>query len=45
MFDADDPQETTAAASSQKDSRFGHVDYDVLVRFIPRYIGTTPEMS
>jgi hypothetical protein len=45
VFDADDPPETTAAASSQKDSRFGRVDDDVLVRFIPRYIGTTPAMS
>jgi hypothetical protein len=34
-----------AASSSQTDSRFGHVDDDVLVRFIPRYIGTTPAMS
>jgi hypothetical protein len=45
VFDAYDPPETTAAASSQKDSRFGRVDDDVLVRFIPRYIGTTPAMS
>jgi hypothetical protein len=45
VFGADDPPETTAAASSQKDSRFGLVDDDVLVRFIPRYIGTTPTMS
>jgi hypothetical protein len=45
VFDADDPPETAAAPSSQKDSRFGCVDDNVLVRFIPRYIGTTPATS
>jgi hypothetical protein len=45
VFDTDDPPETTAEAASQKDSRFGHVDDDVLVCFILRYIGTTPAMS
>jgi hypothetical protein len=45
VFVADDPPETTAAESSQKDSRFGHVYDDVMIHFIPRYIGTTPAMS
>jgi hypothetical protein len=41
-FDADDPPETTATTSTTKDSMFGCVDDDVLVRLNPRYIGTTP---
>jgi hypothetical protein len=45
VFDPDDPPETTAAASSQKNSRFGSVDDDVLIHFIPHYIGKTPAMS
>jgi hypothetical protein len=45
VFDAYNPPKTTAAASSQKGSRFGRVDDDLLVRFIPRYIGTTRAMS
>jgi hypothetical protein len=45
VFDAFDPPETTSVASATKDSMLGRVDDDVLVRFKPRYIGTTPEIS
>jgi hypothetical protein len=45
IFDADDPPEITPAASTTNDSMFGHVDDDVLVRFKPRYIDKTPEIS
>jgi hypothetical protein len=42
VFDPGDPPEIT---SREKDRLFGCVDDDVLVRFYPHYIGTTPEMS
>jgi hypothetical protein len=45
VFDADDPPETTSATSTAKDSMFEHIDDDVLVRFKPRYVGTTPAIS
>jgi hypothetical protein len=45
VFDADDPPGTTPAASTTNDSMLGQVDDDVLVRFKPRYIGKTPEIS
>jgi hypothetical protein len=39
------PLETVATTSTATDSKFGQTDDDVLVRFNPRYIGTTPVMS
>jgi hypothetical protein len=45
VFDADEPPETTAKTSTEKGSMLGCKDDDVLVRFNPRYIGTTPGMS
>jgi hypothetical protein len=39
------PPETVATTSTATDSKFGRIDGDVTVRFNPRYIGKTPEMS
>jgi hypothetical protein len=45
VFDTDDPPGTTPAASTNTDSQFECVGDGVVVHFILRYIGTTPEMS
>jgi hypothetical protein len=45
MFKDSYPPETIATTSSAADSNFGRIDDDVPIRFNPRYIGTTPEMS
>jgi hypothetical protein len=39
------PPESVATTSTAKDSKFGRIDDDVPIRFNPRYIGTTPEIS
>jgi hypothetical protein len=45
MFKDFYPPETVATTSTVTDSKFGRIDDDVPVRFNPRYIRTTPEMS
>jgi hypothetical protein len=45
LFEAGDPPETTATTSREKDNMFERIDDDVLVRFDPRHIGKTLEMS
>jgi hypothetical protein len=44
-FNVFHPLEIAVLTSTATDSMFGHDDYDVPVRFSPRYIGTTPEIS
>jgi hypothetical protein len=39
------PLEVAALKSTTMDSKFGHEDDDVPVRFNPHYIGTTLEIS